>query len=192
MDYTERFLKRKGETATITSRIPVDVSRVILSPSSRSGWRIGERNSYWDGLILGSSQLAVGEVLEANDKTLIVLTTDNDPVSGQMKFTAAKKNADLTWEAQTTSINQDNNVIVVWSTVSADIPAYGQVVNASLIQEDPGLLPTTKYLFYIPDTYKIKKMNRVIFNSVSCQVDHIDDIILPGIYRLQCSDDQRT
>lgn len=192
MDYAERFLKRKGEVATITSRTPVTTSKAIVSPSARSGWRIGDRDAYWDGLILAGAALASGEVVAVGGKTLLILSIDTDPVSGQTKFTSARKNADLTWIRQSTSVDENFNVIITWPTISANIPSFGQIVNAYLVQQDPGLLPTTKYLFYVPDAYAMQQMDRVVYNEKNCQVDSVDDVLLAGISRIQCSDDQRT
>lgn len=200
MDYAERFLKRKGQIATLLSRPSVvipgvttyPVSRAMVSPSAKSGWRIGDRDAFWDGLILSDSALTPGEVVAVDGKTLLILSTDTDPISGQTKFTSARKNADLTWSRQSASVDADNNVIITWPTISADIPSFGQIVNAYLVQQDPGLLPTTKYLFYVPDTYVMQQMDRVVYNEKNCQVDSVDDVLLAGISRIQCSDDQRT
>lgn len=192
MDYADRFLKRKGEVATITSRTPVTTSKAMVSPSAKSGWRIGDRDAYWDGLILSDAALASGEVVAVGGKTLLILSIDTDPVSGQTKFTSARKNADLTWIRQSTSVDENFNVIITWPTISAGIPSFGQIVNAYLVQQDPGLLPTTKYLFYVPDTYAMQQMDRVVYNEKNCQVDSVDDVLLAGISRIQCSDDQRT
>lgn len=200
MDYATRFLKRRGQPCEITTRIPSEVSKCIIAPASRSGFRVAERDNYIDGLILAEANLSPGEVVAvsafisgyAGQKEILVFGIDPDPVSGQLKFMGAKVNAPLDWKQQTPSTDADNNVIMVWGTVSADVPAFGQLVTAQLRQEDPGLLPETRYLFFLPSTYGIQRMDRVIFSAVSCQVDDIDSVILEGILRIQCSDDQRT
>ncbi len=200
MDYTARFLKRRGQPCEITTRTPPEVSRCIIAPATRSGFRIADRDSYADGLIPADTNLVPGEVVAvsafvsgyAGQKEILVFSVDPDPVSGQLKFMGAKVNTPLNWQRQTTSVDMDNNVVMVWATVSADIPAFGQVVTAYLRQEDPGLLATTKYIFNTPAAYSIQQMDRVVFDAVSCQVDSPDNVILDGILRLQCSDDQRT
>lgn len=200
MDYTTRFLKRKGQPCEITTRTPSVVSKCIIAPASRSGFRVADRDNYIDGLILADTNLIPGEVVavsafisgNAGQKEILVFGVDPDPVSGQLKFMGAKSNTPLNWQRQTTSVDENYNVVTVWETVSADIPAFGQVVTAYLRQEDPGLLPTTRYLFSVPSTYGIQQMDRVTFaTTVSCQVDSLDNIILDGIVRLQCSDDTR-
>lgn len=191
MDYTERFLKRKGQDATITSRTPAAASKAFVDPASRTGFRVADRDSYWDGMILSDAALQPGELVSVGGKTILVMSTDADPVSGQTKFMGAKANISLTWQRHTVSTDANNNVVITWPTVSAGIPAFGQLVTAYLRQEDPGLLPSTKYLLHVPASYNIAVMDRVVFNAVSCQVDALDDIILKGIIRLQVSEDTR-
>lgn len=196
MDYSARFLKRRGQPCIITTRQPPAESKCIVAPSSKSGFRITERHNYMDGLILADSNLVPGETVSVFGEEILVFSSDTDPVSGQIKFMGAKVNVHLEWQRETTSVDKDYNVITVWESVSADIPAFGQVVTAYLRQEDPGLLENTKWLFHIPDIYDVKVMDRVVFDAgygtVSCQVDHIDSLILEGVIRLQCSDDKRT
>lgn len=195
MDYSTRFLKRHGEDCTIITRDPVVTSKCIVSPSSKSGFRITDRHHYLDGLMLPDANLVPGEVVSVSGKEILVFSADNDPVSGQTKFMGAKTNIRVEWQRQEEVIDDDYNVTKQWVTVSADIPAFGQVVTAYLRQEDPGLLENTKWLFHVPDIYDIKQMERVVFDTghgaVSCQVDHIDGLILDGVIRLQCSDDTR-
>lgn len=196
MDYSTRFLKRRGEDCTITTRDPILASKCIVSPSSKSGFRISDRHHFMDGLILPDTNLVPGEVVSVSGKEILVFSVDNDPVSGQIKFLGAKSNIRVEWQRQEEIIDEDFNVTMGWVTVSADIPSFGQVVTAYLRQEDPGLLENTKWLFHLPDIYNVKQMERVVFNTghgaVSCQVDHIDSLILDGVIRLQCSDDTRT
>lgn len=189
MKYTDRFIRRKGDACTITSRTPAVASTCIVAPATKGGWRIADRHDYWDGMIPVSAGLGAGEVISVSDKEILVMTTAAN--SGVTFFMGTRTNADLDWQHPTPSTDVNYNVITTWPTVSASVPTFGQLVTAQLRQEDPGLLQTTKYLFLIPSTYKIPVMDRVIFNSVSCQVDALDDIILDGILRLQCSVDTR-
>jgi len=189
VNYTERFIRRKGEACTIASRTPALDSMCIVAPATKGGWRIADRHDYWDGMIPVSASLVSGEVIAVSDKEILVMTTAAN--SGVTSFMGTRTNADLSWQRQTASVDANYNVIMVWATVSADVPAFGQLVTAQLRQEDPGLLPNTKYLFFIPSSYGMAQMDRVVFGTVSCQVDSLDSIIMDGILRLQCSEDTR-
>jgi len=189
MDYTDRFIRRNGEACTIISRTPTLVSKCIVAPVTKSGWRISDRKDYWDGMVPVSAGLTSGEVIAVSDKEILVMSTSTE--SGVTKFMGTRTNANLNWQRQTASVDENYNVIMVWTSISADVPAFGQLVTARLCQEDPGLLPNTKYLFYIPASYSMAQMDRVVFGTVSCQVDSLDSIIMDGILRLQCSEDTR-
>lgn len=192
MNYSERFIKRNGQACTVTSRSPTIASKCIISPSTKGGWRISDRTDYWDGKIPPDINLTPGETVSVGNKELIVMSTNLE--SGVTMFMGIRSNASLNWQQQTPSVDPDYNVIMVWNTVSADVPAYGQLITAQLRQTDPGLLPNAKYLFFVPSPYNIGQMDRVIMsgqNTVSCQVDALDNIILDGIIRLQCSEDTR-
>lgn len=195
MDYGTRFLKRRGQDCSITTRMPAATSKCIIAPSSKSGFRITERHNFWDGIILDDSNLVAGEVVNVSGKDILVFSADSDPVSGQIKFMGAQKNLDIDWYRPTPSVDANYNVMTTWPAISIDIPCFGQTVTAYLRQEDPGLLENTKWLFHVPNIYDFKVMDRVVFDAgqgaVSCQVDHVDSLILDGIIRLQCSDDKR-
>jgi hypothetical protein len=184
------LINQNGDVCSVSSRAPAVASKCVLSPSTKSGWRFSERTDYLDGLIPASVGLAAGEVVSVAGKSVIVMSIAGEDC-GITSFLGARTNADLNWQRPTPSVDADNNVITTYPTVSADVPAFGQLVTAQLRQEDPGLLLSTKYLFMIPAAYGIGRMDRVVMNTVPCQVDDLDNIIMEGIIRLQCSEDTR-
>ncbi len=184
------LINQNGETCSITNRTPAVASLCIVAPSTKSGTGFANRSDYWDGLIPASINISAGEVVSVVGKDILVMSV-TDTVRGVTSFLGTRTNADLSWQRQTASVDADNNVIMAWATISADVPAFGQLVTAQLRQEDPGLLPNTKYLFFVPSSYGLAQMDRVVFATVSCQVDALDSIIMDGILRLQCSEDTR-
>lgn len=191
MDYSTRFLQRRGQDCTVATRDPPEESKCQIAPSSKSGFRVTDRHNFWEGIILSGTGLVAGDVVNVGSTDFLVFSVYNDPVAGVDKFMGAQRNLDIGWFRQTASTDANYNVITTWATVSADIPCFGQTVTAFLRQDDPGLLEDTKWLFHVPNVYNIQKMDRVVFGVVSCQVDYIDTLILDGIIRLQCSDDKR-
>ena len=189
MDYAERFVKRKGVACTVTSRSPTVSGKCIITPSTKSGFRIAERADYIDGMMPVSVGLLSGEVLTLPSDTLLIMAVR--PEAGMTMFMGARKNADLDWLAESPSADVNNNVFVAFALVSADIPAFIETDRAKMIREDPGILPTTTHLIFIPAIYGPVVMDRVVYNTVSCQVDALDSIIIDGILRLQCSGDTR-
>jgi hypothetical protein len=184
------LVNQNGEACSVVTRDPAVDSLCVLSHSTKSGMSFANRTDYWDGLIPSSVGVASGEVVSVVGKEVLVMSVV-DELRGVTSFMGVKSNASLDWNRQTTSVDANYNVITVWETVSAGIPAYGQLVTAQLRQEDPGLLPSTKYLFYLPASYGLQRMDRVVMNAANCQVDDLDGIILDGILRLQCSEDTR-
>jgi len=197
--YTERLIKRKGQPCEIISRTPTVISKCITAPSTKAGWRFGDRDSYVDGITLLDTSLTSGEVVlvsgfvsgYSGQKEIIVMAVNGDPIGQVISFLGAKATLHFDWQQQQVSTDANYNVIQTWANVSTSVPAYGQTVTAALRQSDPGLLPTTKYLLDTPSAYDIKRFDRIAFNGVSAQVDDLDKIILDGIIRLQCSEDTR-
>ena len=184
------LINQNGEVCSVSSRAPAVASKCVIYPSTKSGRNFSDRTDYWDGLIPSSVGIATGEVVSVTGKNIIVMSITGD-ARGITSFLGVRSNVDLNWQHPTPSVDAKNNVITTYPTVSADVPAFGQLVTAQLRQEDPGLLPSTKYLFLIPAAYGVERMDRAVMNTVSCQVDDLDNIIMEGIIRLQCSEDTR-
>jgi len=210
------LINQNGETSIISNRDPATVTKCVIAPSTKSGWRIADRTDYCDGLIPASVGLAAGEVVSVTGKSVLVMSIMGD-TRGVTSFLGARANRNIDWYKQFVSVDTDNAIVVTWSKVQDDVPAFCQLVTATLRQEDPvGLLPNTKYLVYIPFgsssgdlatgpyyltmmgisqrsyvNYEIARMDRVVIGTVSCQVDELDPIIMDGILRLQCSEDTR-
>lgn len=188
------LVKLNGQICAILPRTPAVTSKCVLTPATKSGRWIADRTDYWDGLIPSDVAINSGEVVETvsatNNRSIIVMSIIDD-MRGVTHFLGARANLSLDWRQQSTSVDENFNVVTTWPLVSADVSAFGELVTAQLRQEDPGLLSTTKYLIFVPATYNVRAMDRVVFSAISCQVDSLDNIILDGIVRLQCSDDTR-
>jgi len=149
------------------------------------------REAYWEGLIPVSANLASGEVFDVGGTRFLAQTVEPDYASGETHFYAAKVNATLTIQRYKETLDVNNNIVQQWVLVAGNVPAFGEAVTASLRQYDPGLLPNTKYLFQIPRSIGVQLLDRVVYNGNPYQVDSIDDLMLPGLVRVQCSADTR-
>lgn len=189
MSYTSRFLESKGQTCTILRTTPVS-TKVSVKRATKSTGDLAVRDSYWEGLILVSANLASGEVFDIGGKRFLAQTVETDYTSGETHFFATKVNATLVLQRYQETLSS-GNIIQQWVTVNSNIPAFGEIVTSNLRQYDPGLLPNTKYLFQIPRSTGVQLLDRIVYNGNPYQVDSVDDIMLAGIVRIQCSTDTR-
>lgn len=190
MSYAARYLQAHGQ-ACIIKRTPEVQSYVSLKRSTRGTRDPGTRDAYWEGLILAESLLASGEVIEIGGTQYIVQSVDGDPASGELAFFAAKVNASLTHQRYEETVDEYGNIIQQWTTLNASLPAFGQAVTAALRQADPGLLETTRYLFFVPKTAGVRVMDRLVLGGENLQASAVDEIMLPGVARIQAGQDVR-
>lgn len=190
MSYAARYLQAHGQ-ACIIKRTPEVQSYVSMKRSTRGTRDPGTRDAYWEGLILAESLLASGEVIEIGGTQYIVQSVDGDPASGELAFFAAKVNASLTHQRYQETVDEYGNIIQQWITLNASLPAFGQAVTAALRQADPGLLETTRYLFFVSKTAGVQVMDRLVLGGENLQVDALDEIMLPGVARIQARQDVR-
>lgn len=190
MSYAENFIKAHGEECVI-KRTPEEVSYVSIKPATQS--YSDNRDLYREGLVLATSGLKPGEVMEVDSETLLVRSVYRDKQSGQLSFLTSKVNAVLTQSRFEETDDGWGNITQDWVTVTDEVYSTAQIVSAALRQQDPGLLPTTKWVFLVPATTPLQELDRLQFkpDGDKCRVDSIDDIRLPGLLRVQCSDDRR-
>jgi hypothetical protein len=189
MSYTGSFIKQRGQVCTI-SRTPSVTSYVSMVASTK-GYS-DNRDLYREGLILAASSLAAGEVFTVGSEVYLVRSIYTDKQSGELAFFASKVNAVLVHKRLTEATEGDYGITRDWSTITETVNSTVQLVSAALRQYEPGLLPTTKWLFDIPSSVSLKLMDRMeLSDGGKCQVEHIDSVRLPGILRVQCSVDRR-
>lgn len=191
MSYVSSFLKAYGEPCSILRNNLSINSYASVKPATQS--YSDNRGVYREGLILADSVLTAGEVLTVGDETLLVRTVYKDRQSNELVFLASKVNAMFSQQRFTETTDEWGNVSRGWGVITDTVYSTAQIVSAALRQQDPGLLPTTKWLFLIPASTPIKEFDRVQFKPEGdkCQVDTIDNIRLSGLLRVQCSDDRR-
>lgn len=190
MSYAAKHLQSRGQQCTIL-RTPAVQSCVSLKRSSKSTFSPGNREAFWEGLILASSALASGEVFQIGSDKYLTQSANTDPASGELALFAAKTNATLTHQRYTETVDDYGNITQAWTMLNADVPAFGQIVTAELRQADPGLLDSARYLFQAAKSLGIQKMDRMIYNGANYQVDSVDDVALAGVVRLQLGVDAR-
>jgi hypothetical protein len=149
------------------------------------------REAYWEGLILAASSLVSGEVFQIGSDKYLALSAGTDPATSELSILVAKTNAALTHQRYTETVDQYGNIVQTWTTLNADVPAFGIAVTAALRQQDPGLLESTKFTFQLAKSLGVQVMDRIVYSGTNYQVDAVDDIALPGIVRIQLSTDTR-
>lgn len=190
MSYTSKFLESRGQSCTILRTVPVS-TKVSMKRATKSVGDLAVRDAYWEGLMLASANLASGEVFDVGGTRFIAQTVETDYTSKETHFFATKVNATLAIQRYEETLDANNNIVRQWISVAEGVPAFGEAVTASLRQYDPGLLPNTRYLFQIPRSIGVQLLNRIVYNGNPYQVDSIDDLMLLGLVRIQCSVDTR-
>jgi hypothetical protein len=200
MGYAAKYLQAHGQPCTVVRNVTLTLpgtttnvpqSYISLKRASRGVTNPGSREAYWEGLILAASEIASGEVLQIGNDKYLALSTGIDTATGELSVLVAKTNASLTHMRYTETVDQYGNIVQTWTTLNADVPAFGQVVTAALRQADPGLLDSTRYVLQVAKSLGMLVMDRIVFNGDNYQVESIDDIGLSGVARIQLGMDVR-
>ena len=188
--YAGRFLISRGQACTI-ERTPLVSSHVSMKRSSKGASNPGTRDSMWEGLILGTSCLVSGETMNVGLDRYLVQSVTSDSTSGELAWFGAKTNAELHHYRYVESADANNNVVQAWSPLAVSVAAYGQIVTAELRQFDPGLLDSSKYVFWVPSILGLQELDRLVMGGKNYQVDAVDDVMLGGVDRIQAGSDVR-
>ena len=192
MTYAEKFLNSHGQTITI-QRNPTVTTKASLKRSTRAVRDPGIRDSSWEGLALPDSNLVSGEIFSVGTDKYLVQSANLDVASGAIAFFAVKVNSTLTPLRRTEELDDEYNLVVTWkwTPASTTIDAFGQVVTYALRQYDPGLLESSRYIFYLPSSYGVQVLDRLVLNGENLMVNAIDPLILEGVVRVQAGTDTR-
>ena len=192
LSYASKYLEAHGQDATI-NRSPSATTKVSMKRSTKATRDPGVRDAAWEGLAGAESTLAGGEIMTVGLDKYLVQSVNADVASGELSFFAVKTNAVLTPQRITASMDADNNIVETWSwNPSGTIAdAFGQVITYSLRQYDPGLLESSRYIFYLPADIGLQVMDRVVLASENLMVNAIDPLMLEGIVRIQAGSDTR-
>lgn len=192
MTYAEKFLNSHGQTITI-QRNPTVTTKASLKRSTKAVRDPGIRDSSWEGLVLPDSNLVSGEIFSVGTDKYLVQSANFDVASGAIAFFAAKVNSTLTPLRRTEELDDEYNLVVTWkwTPASTTIDAFGQVVTYALRQYDPGLLESSRYIFYLPSSYGVEVLDRLVLNGENLMVNAIDPLMLEGVVRVQAGTDTR-
>lgn len=72
-----------------------------------------------------------------------------------------------------------------------DIKCHLREITADLRTERPALLERASLLLYMQDTEDLQILDRIVINSINYQIEHINKIILGGLFEVQMSLDRR-
>ena len=192
MTYAEKFLNSHGQTITI-QRNPTVTTKASLKRSTKAVRDPGIRDSSWEGLALPDSNLVSGEIFSVGTDKYLVQSANLDVASGAIAFFAVKVNSTLTPLRRTEELDDEYNLVVTWkwTPASTTIDAFGQVVTYALRQYDPGLLESSRYIFYLPSSYGVQVLDRLVLNDENLMVNAIDPLMLEGVVRVQAGTDTR-
>jgi len=184
-----RFLIAHGQECTVGS--PAVSSHVSMKRSSKNSTNPGTRDAMWEGLILGTSGLVSGDVMTVGVDRYLVQSVTSDSASGELAWFGAKTNIELHHYRYGEDVDANNNIVQAWSPLAVSVAAFGQIVTAELRQFDPGLLDSSKYVFWVPSSLGLQELDRLVMGSSNYQVDAVDDVMLGGVDRVQAGSDVR-
>ncbi|GEM_PF-6510274 len=192
MSYGAKMLKARGIDCSVIRGKEVP-SKLSMKKATKSIYA-HLRDALREGVILLESNLQPGEVFKVIKDKYLASSVNPEYAFGQIEFFAYKINAEVIHSRYVETENEWGNIVQEWQTITPQVYAYAEVVTASLRQFDPGLLETTAVRLYVPDTAEIQKLDRCQYlpEGKKLQVDAIDDVKLPGIVQVQCSQDTRT
>jgi len=167
------------------------MSYVSIRKATKSIRDLAARGSYVEGLILADSELAPGEVFVLRGEKYLVQNVRYDPASDELHFFATIANTTLQHKRLIEDVDEWGNMIKTWEILNADVPAFGEIITATMRQTDPGLLSNTRYLFQMPITVGIEEDDRVVHSNSPYKVVSVDDLMTPGIVRIQAAVDLR-
>lgn len=197
VSYAKKFLMSRGQNCTI-ERTPLVTTKVSIKRSTKASRDLGIRAGYWEGLIPLEVNLISGEIIvvkspNKEDKYLIQ-NSNYDPSSGETAFFSAKCNVVARHMRYVKDVDENYNPIQEWKDVNPDkvyIDCYGEIINQKIRQEMPGLLEGTIYVFQMPKSLGLEKLDRIVYNNKNYQVVSIDSIGLDGVSMIQLSIDNR-
>jgi hypothetical protein len=189
MSYAKRFLRSKGQEATVLG----NTTYVSMKRSTNSTRDPGIRDAAWQGLAEADSNLSGGQVMTVGLDKYLIQSVNADAASGELAFFALKTNAVITPQRVTPSVDADNNILEVWSWTPSSmvIDAYGQVITNELRQYDTGLLDSSRFIFFVPASAELQTLDRLIVNGENLMVNDIDPLMLNGVARIQAAPDKR-
>lgn len=190
MSYAKRFLKSRGQDATIERTPPVN-TKASIKRSTKASRDLGIREGYWEGLIPYEVSLQSGEILTIKSDKYLIQSANYDHASLECAFFSAKCNAIIQHKRLVEDVDENWNSITVWSTVNPDVPCYGEIVTYRLRQEDPGLLEQTRYILQVSKSINARELDRIVLEGSNYQVESIDPLALSGVVRIQLGIDIR-
>ena len=192
MTYADKFIRAHGQAATI-QRTPTVTTQISLKRSTKAVRDPGIRDSSWEGLVLSGSNLVSGEIFSVGTDKYLVQSANLDVASGAIAFFAVKVNSTLTPLRREEELDKENNFVITWKWAIKDttIDAFGQVVTYALRQYDPGLLESSRYIFYLPASYGVQVLDRLVLDGENFMVNAIDPLMLEGVVRVQAGTDTR-
>lgn len=190
MSYAVRYINSTGETCTISRNPPLS-TKVSKRRSTSSIRDFGAREAYWEGLIPLDTELLSGETFTIDGETYLVQSVVNDPASGEIFWYAVKTNTILCHQRLEKKADKNRNIKLSWKCKNTSVPAFGEIVTVEMRNRDPGILQGTRYFFQVSKLKGVLILDRVLFNDNAYRVDAVNDIGMPGVVRIQVSEDNR-
>lgn len=191
MSYAESFLKAKGLQCTI-NKTPPTTSFVSMKKSTKSIRDLSAREAYWEGIILDSSNVLSGDIVDILSDRYLIQTVNPDPASKERSFYAVKSNAIVHHRQISEVVNSDTgDISSEWNEVHVSTIAFMEIVTYRMRQETPGLLDSTRYVIQVPKSVSAKLLDRFEYLNGNYEVVSIDNSAMDGISIIQLSTDIR-
>ena len=200
MSYTTAYLQAHGQAVTVLRNRALTLSglmpfspitQISMKRSTKAVRDPGLRSNYWEGIALPESELASGEIFQIGTDKYLVQSVDNDVTSGALAWFAVKTNTVLAHKQYVEEYDANYNIIQGWKTINGEVDTFAQIITYALRQYDPGLLESARYIFWLPKSAGIKELDRIVLDDNNYQAESIDDVMLPGVVRIQASVDTR-
>lgn len=181
------MIKRYGELALING---VNQNYVILrAVGGHTDRKYTE--SYRDGLIVATSEMASGYTFEISGSTYLV-TTASLSSKGVISFQSVKTNTTLSLKRLQKTYDAYGNITgQAWVEIASGIRAYVEPTFQRMFQEDPGMVPRQTFQSTLQASNDVQLLDRVTFSGANYQVDAINSVSSPGNKIIDVSLDTR-
>lgn len=171
---------------------------VILSRETKATTVLGKEYVF-NGVFAPTSVVEAGVLVETVDSFLV--QTMRSTVERDKYCSLFKTNALIEVQRYSQSYDSNDNPVgePVFISVAANVKTFAEFVTAQLKMDDPGLLPTTKYVLILQTSVDVRKPqelsllspDRIVLDGRPYQVDVVDQTKYPNLLHVQLSEDMR-
>lgn len=190
--YANKFLTTYGQQAYL-ERVPSSTIYISMIKATRSTRDLSVRDAYYEGIANIESGMVSGDIFDLYSEKYLVQSVYYAPAAKEIAFMCAKTNAVIDVYRPKETVDSKYNLVESWTKTQTGLVVYNDIITYTQHPYDVGVLEGTKYIIQIPSSVAIENKDRVVFygRNVQTMVISIDDIGLPGIWRVQLAMDTR-